>query len=126
YPMQQRAATLWYHDHRMDSTGPAVWRGLAGFHLVVDAEEESLGLPAGANDIPLMICDRSFDSAGAFRYPARDPSLTGAPGVTEDFMDGVRGDVVLVNGAPWPVLEVTASRYRFRILNASNARRMEL
>src|SRR5690606_9466767 len=36
------------------------------------------------------------------------------------------GDVVLVNGAPWPVLEVTASRYRFRILNASNARRMEL
>lgn len=126
YPMQQRAATLWYHDHRMDFTGPAVWRGLAGFHLVVDDEEESLGLPAGANDIPLMICDRSFDSAGAFRYPARDPSLTGAPGVTEDFMDGVLGDVVLVNGAPWPVLEVTASRYRFRILNASNARRMEL
>ena len=31
YPMDQRAATLWYHDHRMDFTGPQVYRGLAGF-----------------------------------------------------------------------------------------------
>ena len=28
---------------------------------------------------------------------------------------------MLVNGAPWPVLEVAARKYRFRILNASNA-----
>ena len=34
YPNDQRAATLWYHDHRMDFTGPQVYRGLAGFHLV--------------------------------------------------------------------------------------------
>src|ERR671921_1174714 len=33
YPLEQRAATLWYHDHRMDFTGPQVWRGLAGFHI---------------------------------------------------------------------------------------------
>src|SRR3954451_13428784 len=33
YPSDQRAATLWYHDHRMDFTAPAVYRGLAGFHL---------------------------------------------------------------------------------------------
>lgn len=31
YPMRLRAATPWYHDHRMDSTGPHIWRGLAGF-----------------------------------------------------------------------------------------------
>ena len=41
YPMRQRAATLWYHDHRMDFTGPDVWRGLAGFHLVTDDEEHA-------------------------------------------------------------------------------------
>lgn len=29
YPGNQRAATLWYHDHRMGFTGPAIWRGLA-------------------------------------------------------------------------------------------------
>src|SRR5689334_4168123 len=35
-------------------------------------------------------------------------------------VDGGRvGDVVLVNGAPWPVCEVDAARYRLRILNAS-------
>jgi len=41
-------------------------------------------------------------------------------------MEGVLGDVVLVNGAPWPVAEVDAARYRLRILNASNARRYRL
>ncbi|PSL04253.1 FtsP/CotA-like multicopper oxidase with cupredoxin domain [Haloactinopolyspora alba] len=126
YPLKQRAATLWYHDHRMDFTAPAVWRGLAGFHLVHDDEEEALGLPSGERDVALMICDRSFAADGSFRYPARDPSLTGEPGVTDEYMDGVLGDVTLVNGAPWPVLDVSASLYRFRILNASNARRMEL
>ncbi len=41
-------------------------------------------------------------------------------------MEGVLGDVVLVNGAPWPVHEVDAARYRLRLLNASNARRYRL
>lgn len=36
------------------------------------------------------------------------------------------GDVQLVNGAPWPVLEVSATSYRLRLLNASNARRHRL
>ncbi|WAL63876.1 multicopper oxidase family protein [Amycolatopsis cynarae] len=126
YPMDQRAATLWYHDHRMGFTAPDVWRGLAGFHLVHDDEEDALGLPRGDRDIPLMICDRSFGEDGSFRYPALDPTLLATPGVQSSFMDGVLGDVVLVNGAPWPVLEVSACRYRFRLLNASNARRYRL
>jgi spore coat protein A len=41
-------------------------------------------------------------------------------------MEGVLGDVLLVNGAPWPELAVEAARYRLRILNASNARRYRL
>jgi FtsP/CotA-like multicopper oxidase with cupredoxin domain len=48
------------------------------------------------------------------------------PGVRKKYMQGVEGDVILVNGAPWPELEVTATRYRFRILNASNSRRYQL
>lgn len=48
------------------------------------------------------------------------------PGVAEQFMNGVLGDVVLVNGAPWPTLEVAPVRYRFRLLNGSNARRYRL
>src|SRR5215212_8099279 len=40
YPNEQRASTHWYHDHRMDFTGPQVWRGLAGFYLVRDEAED--------------------------------------------------------------------------------------
>ena len=47
YPLEQRAATLWYHDHRMDFTGPQVWRGLAGFHIIRDDEDDALPLPKG-------------------------------------------------------------------------------
>jgi spore coat protein A, manganese oxidase len=126
YPLEQRAATLWYHDHRMDFTGPQVWRGLAGFHIIRDDEEDALPLPKGDKDVPLMICDRSFDEDGSFLYPSLDPSLQGKSGVEDDYMDGVLGDTILVNGAPWPVLGVSATKYRFRILNASNARRYEL
>jgi FtsP/CotA-like multicopper oxidase with cupredoxin domain len=123
YPMTQRAATLWYHDHRMDFTGPAVYRGLAGFHLVRDDVEDALPLPRGDRELPLMICDRSFDEDGSFAYPGLDQAMRSVPGVREEWMEGVLGDVVLVNGAPWPVHEVDAARYRLRLLNASNARR---
>lgn len=126
YPNGQRAATLWYHDHRMDFTGPQVWRGLAGFHIVRDGEENALPLPKGEKDVPLMICDRSFGEDGSLLYPSIDPSLAGEPGVEDAYMQGVLGDVILVNGAPWPEMEVSNTRYRLRILNASNARRYEL
>jgi spore coat protein A, manganese oxidase len=123
YPLTQRAATLWYHDHRMDFTGPAIYRGLAGFHLIRDDEEDTLPLPRGDRELPLMIVDRSFNEDGSFFYPALDEAMRSVPGVRDDWMEGVLGDVVLVNGAPWPVHEVDAARYRLRLLNASNARR---
>ncbi|MEQ7125183.1 multicopper oxidase family protein [Actinopolymorpha sp. B11F2] len=126
YPPQQRAATLWYHDHRMDFTGPAVYRGLVGFHLIRDDEEDALDLPSGERELPLMIADRAFDEHGAFAYPSLDPTLRTTPGVQDAYVEGVFGDVILVNGAPWPVHEVAAARYRLRVLNASNARRYDL
>jgi spore coat protein A len=126
FPMDQRSALLWYHDHRMDFTAPAIWRGLAGLHIIRDDAEDSLGLPAGARELPLMIADRAFDDHGNLNYPSLDPTLRTQPGVRTDFLAGVLGDVILVNGAPWPMHEVDAARYRLRILNASNARHYEL
>ncbi|OZM70379.1 copper oxidase [Amycolatopsis antarctica] len=126
YPLRQRAAMLWYHDHRMDFTGPAVYRGLAGFHIVRDATEDALGLPRGERELPLMITDRAFNEDGTFRYPSLDRTLGSGPGVEDDYVEGVLGDVILVNGAPWPLHEVSATRHRLRILNASNARRYDL
>lgn len=126
YPVEQPAGTLWYHDHRMDFTGPQVYRGLAGMAIVRDDVDDALPLPNGDKDIPLMICDRAFDEDGSFLYPSVDPTLLDEPGVEGEYHQGVEGDVVLVNGAPWPELEVEVTRYRLRILNASNARRYEL
>src|SRR5215217_3453714 len=126
YPLEQRAATLWYHDHRMDFTGPQVYRGLAGFHIIRDDEEDALPLPKDEKDVPLMICDRSFGEDGSFLYPSLDPSLQSKGGVKEHYMEGVLGDAILVNGVLWPFMEVSNTRYRFRILNASNARRYRL
>jgi Multicopper oxidase len=117
YPIDQPAATLWHHDHRMDFTGPQVYKGLAGFHLIRDDEEERLGLPHGERDIPLMICDQAFTEDGSFDYPAVDPTLRDTPGTKGNFISGVLGDCILINGAPWPIFEVTNTRYRFRILN---------
>ncbi|MFD4636927.1 multicopper oxidase family protein [Lentzea sp. NPDC058436] len=126
FPLDQRAAALWYHDHRMDFTGPSVWRGLAGFHLHRDDEEDALRLPSGARELPLMITDRSFAADGSFLYPSIDPSLLSIPGVTGDYVAGVLGDTMLVNGSPWPIAEVEAVQYRLRFLNACNARRLSL
>ncbi|MFG3437115.1 multicopper oxidase family protein [Nonomuraea sp. NPDC047897] len=126
FPLDQRPTLLWYHDHRMDFTAPAIWRGLAGLQIVRDDAEDALDLPAGQRELPLMIADRAFAADGSLDYPALDPTLRERPGVPERYLAGVLGDVILVNGAPWPVHEVDAARYRLRILNASNARHYEL
>jgi spore coat protein A, manganese oxidase len=130
YPNGQRAATLWYHDHRMDFTGPQVYRGLAGMYIIRDEIEAGLPLPKGEKDVPLVICDRTFTEDGAFYYPSLDPTLMEEPGVlasaTNGMYSGVFGDTILVNGAPWPFMEVSNTLHRFRLLNASNARPYEL
>ena len=126
YPMQQRAATLWYHDHTMAATAQNVWRGLFGMHLVHDDEEDALGLPSGDRDLPVAICDRSFGADGSLLYPPVTLEHGGMAMVPPEFQDGVLGDVTLVNGVPWPVLDAPAVRHRLRLLNASNARAYRL
>lgn len=113
YPNDQRAATLWYHDHAMDFTGRNVFMGLAGFYLIEDEQERALNLPVGAYDVPVMICVRAFAADGSFAYDHRGHL-------------GAQGDVVLVNGVPWPRLSVERRKYRFRFLNASNASSLTL
>jgi FtsP/CotA-like multicopper oxidase with cupredoxin domain len=97
----------------MDHTGENLFRGLAGFYIIEDEEELALGLPRGPFDVPLMLQDRAFTADGAFTYD------TG-----RHF--GFEGDVMLVNGIPWPKMEVSTRKYRFRFLNGSNARLFQL
>ena len=71
----------------MDFTGPNVYRGLAGFFLVDDSEQDALPLPGGDRDLPLMICDRAFAADGSFRYPALSADQR-VPGVQGSYMGG--------------------------------------
>jgi len=119
YPMQQDAATLWYHDHAMGIARLNHYAGLFGFFLIRDAAEEALNLPAGEYEIPLVLCDRLFYADGQLHYPdSGDPA---APWVPE-----VYGDVVMMNGKLFPFLEVEPRAYRIRFLNASNTRYFRL
>jgi spore coat protein A len=112
YPNDQRAATLWYHDHAIGITRLNLYMGLAGLYILRDDIEESLNLPSGMYEIPLIIQDRNIAPDGSLVYPA--PTV---PPIAEFF-----GESILVNGKIWPYLDVEPRKYRFRMLNASNAR----
>ncbi|GAB4227703.1 MAG: multicopper oxidase domain-containing protein [Deltaproteobacteria bacterium] len=93
YPIDQPAATLWYHDHALGMTRSNVYAGPAGFFLVRDLQEASLNLPGppplpgsalfpflnpndpgiskylAPHEIPIVIQDRSFRPNGQLFYP---------------------------------------------------------
>jgi spore coat protein A, manganese oxidase len=46
--------------------------------------------------------------------------------IDENNENGIYGDVILVNGVPWPKMEVEPRKYRFRFLNASVSRSYDM
>lgn len=116
YPNHQDAAMLWYHDHALGINRLNVFAGLFGAFFVRNEFEDSLNLPRGKHEIPLIICDRIFDLEGQLNYPVSsdDPK---SPWVPEVF-----GDAILVNGKLFPYVEVEPRKYRFRVLNGANGR----
>ena len=121
YPMSQRAALLWYHDHVMGVTKFDVYAGLAGLWIVRDERERELGLPEGSPfEVPLLIQDRNFDLDDQGRLTGRLVHKTD-PEVMEAF-----APFATVNGKIWPALDVQPATYRFRVINGSNARTYRL
>ncbi|MFI5200894.1 MAG: multicopper oxidase domain-containing protein [Candidatus Kapaibacterium sp.] len=112
FPIIQRAGTNFYHAHPDMTTAQQVYLGLAGMFIVTDDEEAALGLPSGDFDIPLLLTDKRFDANQQLIYNPGD----------EDMRSGWIGDTMLVNGTSNAVLEVAPTLYRFRLVNASNAR----
>jgi spore coat protein A len=121
YPMNQRAALLWYHDHVMGVTKFDVYAGLAGLWIIRDESERELGLPEGPPfELPLLIQDRNFDLDHEGRLTGHLVHKTD-PDTMETF-----APFTIVNGKVWPVLDVQAATYRFRVINGSNARTYRL
>jgi FtsP/CotA-like multicopper oxidase with cupredoxin domain len=82
-------------------------------HPQAGSTEAALNLPSGAFDIPLMIQDRSFNADNTLNYNV-------------SFVNGFQGDVLVVNGTAHPYMDVARRKYRFQMLNASNARRLDV
>jgi FtsP/CotA-like multicopper oxidase with cupredoxin domain len=82
YPNDQRATTLWYHDHSLGMTRLNVYAGPAGFYIIRGGPDDEVDgkLPGPAPmqgdhpntryyEIPIVIQDRSFNDDGSLFYP---------------------------------------------------------
>ncbi len=149
YPNDQRATTLWYHDHTLGLTRLNVYAGPAGFYVLRGGPDDQVldtrnGRPAtlpgpapalgdapGTRyyEIPLAIQDRSFDANGALFYPDTREFFDGFAGpyapesdIAPIWNPEFFGNTMLVNGRTWPYLDVEPRRYRFRLLNGCQSR----
>lgn len=151
YPNENRASTLWYHDHALGLTRLNVYAGPAGFYIVrggpgdelVDSRNgRAASLPGPAprgndkfpsnkryREIPIAIQDRSFHEDGSLFYPDTREFFDEIVG--EYIPDGefspiwnpeFFGNTIIANGNTWPFQEVEQRRYRLRFLNGCQSR----
>src|SRR3982750_1822981 len=127
-------STHWFHDHMFSFTAQNVYKGMAGMFNIYSGLDRgaedivdgvNLRLPSGCAaktgkswgnldyDINLMLSDKAFDASGQLAMDILQ-------------FDGFLGDVMTVNLAYKPFMNVERRKYRFRILNASVSRFFEL
>jgi blue copper oxidase len=117
FEVRSRGALYWYHPHPHGLTAGQAYRGLFGALEITDDDEAklraALDLVPGQSEIALVLQDRRGGDNGYAPSPM-------------DQTHGFLGDGVLVNGTACPYLDVATRLYRFRLLNASNARTYRL
>ncbi|KAG8157246.1 hypothetical protein KVR01_012954 [Diaporthe batatas] len=115
YPNQQSARLLWYHDHAVHETAKNAYFGQAGAYILTDPADDALNLPSGYGkyDIPLILSAKQYNDDGTLK-------------TTDGETDSLWGDIIHVNGQPWPFLNVEPRKYRFRFLNAAVSRSFAL
>src|SRR3954453_24213959 len=141
WPNQQSSRLMWYHDHAMDITRLNAYAGLAsGYVLRDDLENQLIRLGAiPSREVPLIFQDKTFLPDGKLWYPSiyEPATATGGrwelgPSLNTEALPNAScvpeffGDTILCNGTVYPHLPVIPRRYRFRILNAFQARFMNL
>ncbi|KAL6539038.1 Multicopper oxidase lpr2 [Orobanche minor] len=120
YLNKQHPGTLWYHDHAMGLTRVNLLAGLVGAYIIRQPDiERPLGLPYDNEfDRTLVIFDRAFRRDGSIFMN----STGNNPSIHPQWQPEYFGDTLVVNGKAWPYMIVKRRKYRFRIINASNAR----
>ncbi len=144
-------STMWYHDHGMDATAFNVSKGLAGvapclgekeLELIHDGVLPGLGAASCLDpDQYSLSKDPSLEdreNPGFYKYgkePYHNPYdiplvlqdkvidlPTGQIAYSNKGHNGYLGDTFFVNGVAWPYRCVENRKYRFRLLDGSNAR----
>lgn len=117
--INESLSTLWYHDHHVGFTSQNTYKGLVGQYLLFnqfDTGDSSTGfhLPSfPAFDIPMIFRDAVFDDSCNLAFDMMN-------------IDGILGDVFMVNGVVQPFLNVLPQRYRFRWTNVGPSRFYDL
>lgn len=131
------ASTAGANDGKLPGPAPRSGKGDPNF----DATARAL-----IREIPIVIQDRSFNADGSLFYPDNRAFFEGLnKPTTVPFLDiPFIGDMMnpsdissiwnpeaffntmVVNGSTWPKLDVAPALYRFRLLNGSNARFLNL
>jgi spore coat protein A, manganese oxidase len=156
YPNNQSCRLLWYHDHAWGITRLSAYAGIATGYLLLDDINEGYikagVIPGLQSTIPLIFEDKVFVSPttritdptwatvarpdcqaqGSLWYehvynPADiEQPPPGPPPANPSCVPEFFGDTMLCNGTAYPLLTVEAKRYRFLMLNACNARFLNL
>ncbi|KNG44141.1 blue copper oxidase cueO precursor [Stemphylium lycopersici] len=113
WPNKGSGQTIWYHDHAAGSTAVNNHLGQSGFYIIEDPAERALNLPSNEYDVPLALSSKQYNKDGTLFDPK-----------DEDF--GLPGDIIQVNGQPWPFMKVEPRKYRFRLLNTAISRSFKL
>ena len=154
YPNNQSARIMWYHDHAIGQTRLNAYAGVATGYLIQDIS--STISPAGvfcrtptksrSSGHPIVFQDKVFWNdvndpqyagfvSGAqigdlwypwFYDPAIWPIAKGGIPPSPSAIPEFFGDTMLANGHVYPFHEVGVGWYRFRLLNACNARWLDL
>jgi spore coat protein A len=152
YPNDQSERLVWYHDHSMGITRLNAYAGMAAGYLITDSVLSALttgstpSIPPLAYTIPLIIQDKTFkvtaDQWGRpgdlwypYVYESQGASMRWDLGEPSDGFDDNSGklatpscvpeyfaDTAVINGMAYPYAEVQPRRYRFLLLNGSQAR----
>lgn len=116
FTVPNRAGMYWYHTHAHHLSAKQAFFGQAGIFMVEDEDEtalrNALQLEPGVTELPLLIQDKQFNSAGELTYTVNPMQ----------HHLGQLGDTILVNLTPQPQLDITNRLYRFRVINGSNSR----
>jgi spore coat protein A, manganese oxidase len=155
YPNSQSARMEWYHDHAVGITRLNAYAGIASAYIIRDDFEASLvkqGLPDfienGGREIPLVFQEKIFvgediasadpdwvnlnlpKTPGSLWYPhvyeSRWDSIPGSTQPPISVIPEFFGDTMLVNGVVHPFAGLEPRLYRLRILNATQARFLNL